>query len=122
MSKEKKDMGNYLSYYDRKMQQHSVGRKLELYYEELKKNYQEYTQKLSSENLLRSMEQLVILDAKLILLVHFIEESPKDKTEDDIIFKVENDSGSYYEKTYGVSTSEVVAQSILFMNSIEHLA
>ena len=111
------DLATYFSYFDERMYKYCTDEKVKEYYVEVKESIQTVAQGVSGRNLMQSMKQLLVLDAKLQILFFFIGNSTFTWTGREIIDMAENDSKSYYEETFGLSTMSELSHSMLFMKS-----
>lgn len=111
------DVVAYFSYFDEQINRHCVDEKLNQYYADVKASIEGIAQKISRKNMMKSIKQLIVLDAKLQILFFFIEDSVIDWSGSEIIAMAEKDSKKYYQETFGLSAMSDLSHSLLFMES-----
>lgn len=87
----------YFQFFDQAIEK-QTSLKIRDYYEEIKKEFSNVIQYISSANAWASIKELIILDAKLQILSSLIEDNIFELPEQEIIRLSEIDSTSYYQE------------------------
>lgn len=116
-NEESTDLADYFAYNDEQIQQHCTDEKVRHYYFEVKAAIESVAAKITSKNFMKSMKQLLVLDAKVQILFFLVEDSTNRWSGDEVIAMAEYDSKEFYEETFGLSKTNVLDHSMFFTKS-----